>query len=45
VWVVTGTDDAGVEAAAGDFAARTLENRFAVAVEEGRAIALPERRG
>jgi len=42
VWVVTGTDRAGVRAAAGALDGRTLRARFAVAVAGGRAIALPE---
>ncbi|HYJ00157.1 MAG TPA: DUF4430 domain-containing protein [Thermoleophilaceae bacterium] len=36
VWLVTGVDDAGVEAAAGAFRARDLRNAFAVAVAVGR---------
>jgi hypothetical protein len=39
---VTGTDAAGVAAAAGAFTARALERRFAVAVVGGRPVALPE---
>jgi hypothetical protein len=35
VWVVTGTDAAGVEHAAGAFDQATLQNRFAVAVSNG----------
>jgi hypothetical protein len=42
VWAVTGTDAAGVEAAARAFNARALERRFAVAVVGGRTVALPE---
>jgi len=42
VWAVTGTDAAGVRAAAGAFRAQTLQNRFAVAVAGGRAVGLPE---
>jgi uncharacterized protein DUF4430 len=41
-WVVTGTDAAGVAAAARAFDERTLANRFAVAVSGGRPVALPE---
>lgn len=41
VWVVTGTDVAGVELAARAFNRRTLEDRFAVAVQAGGATALP----
>jgi hypothetical protein len=40
VWLVTGTDDAGVELAAHAFDRRSLENRFALALEPGGA-ALP----
>jgi uncharacterized protein DUF4430 len=41
VWVVTGTDDAGVELAARAFNRTTLADRFAVALAPGGAIALP----
>jgi hypothetical protein len=41
VWVVTGTDDAGVELAARAFSPTALEARFAVALRPGAAIALP----
>jgi hypothetical protein len=41
VWVVTGTDDYGVELAARAFDQATLDDRFAVALEPGGAIALP----
>jgi hypothetical protein len=41
VWVVTGTDDAGVELAARAFDRRTLADRFAVALSPGGATALP----
>ncbi len=41
VWVVTGTDDAGVALAARAFNTATLEDHFAVALEPGGAIALP----
>jgi hypothetical protein len=40
-WAVTGTDDAGVEAAARAFGDRALRHRFAVAVDGGRPVALP----
>jgi 3-polyprenyl-4-hydroxybenzoate decarboxylase len=43
VWVVTGTDPAGVEAAAGAFDQASLERRFAVVMSGGRAQALPAR--
>jgi Domain of unknown function (DUF4430) len=42
VWVVTGTDAAGVSAAAGAFQQDRLENRFALAVSPAGAYALPE---
>ena len=42
VWAVTGTDAAGVEAAARAFGERALEGRFAVAVADGGTVALPE---
>jgi len=40
-WVVTGTDDVGVAAAAAALRTELLTNRFAVAIEAGRAIPLP----
>jgi Domain of unknown function (DUF4430) len=40
VWLVTGTDDSGVELAARAFDQKTLENRFALALEPG-GVALP----
>jgi len=40
-WLVTGTNAAGVNAAAGAFDAATLRNRFAVAVVAGQALAVP----
>jgi Domain of unknown function (DUF4430) len=42
VWAVTGTDAAGVQAAAGAFDERALRDRFAVAVAGGRPLPLPE---
>jgi hypothetical protein len=42
VWTVTGTDEAGVEAAARSLTSRALGRRFAVAVVGGRRVALPE---
>lgn len=45
VWVVTGTDQAGVESAVQALDAGVLLNRFAVAIENGRAVALPEATG
>ena len=41
VWVVTGTDDAGVAAAAGSLDAGKLANRYALAVEGGRLYPAP----
>jgi hypothetical protein len=42
VWVVTGTDEAGVNRAAGAFGEATLRNRFALAIEpSGTARSLP----
>jgi uncharacterized protein DUF4430 len=40
-WFVTGTDDAGVDAAASAFEEGVLKNRFAVAVENGLSEPLP----
>ena len=40
-WVVTGTDQAGLQQAAAAFSAATLRRRFAVAVAGGTAIPLP----
>jgi hypothetical protein len=42
VWAVTGTDAEGVDAAANAFTERALGRRFAVAVADGRPVALPE---
>jgi hypothetical protein len=42
MWAVTGTDAAGVTAAAKAFTARALGRRFAVAVAGGQPVALPE---
>ena len=44
VWIVTGTDDAGIAAAATALDQGNLKNRFAVAVTDGRAVALPQDR-
>jgi hypothetical protein len=41
VWVVSGTDGAGVERAARAFDQSTLRDRFAVAVSAGGALAVP----
>jgi hypothetical protein len=40
-WVVTGTDAVGLAAAAAQLEESALRDRFAIAVEEGRAEALP----
>jgi hypothetical protein len=42
VWIVTGTDEAGIAAATSALDEGNLKNRFAVAVSAGRAVALPE---
>lgn len=41
VWLVTGTDAAGVELAARAFTRASLEHRFALALRPGATIALP----
>lgn len=41
VWVVTGTDDAGLRDAAAAFGVASLQGRFAVAIDGGEAVALP----
>jgi hypothetical protein len=41
VWVVTGTDDSGVEGAARAFDQATLDHRFAVAVSAGETLPVP----
>jgi hypothetical protein len=40
-WVVTGTDDVGVAAAAAQLQEESLRNHFAIAVEDGRPTPLP----
>ena len=45
VWVVTGTDEAGVELAAGAFDEATLAHRFALAVSATGAQPLPDASG
>ncbi|HET6506018.1 MAG TPA: DUF4430 domain-containing protein [Baekduia sp.] len=45
VWVVTGTDEAGVDAAAAALDEGALAGRFAVAVSGGKPIGLPYREG
>lgn len=42
VWVVSGTDAAGVSAAAGALRPATLRNRYAVVVDGTRALAAPQ---
>jgi Domain of unknown function (DUF4430) len=42
VWVVTGTDPAGMTIAARAFSTHTLEHRFAVAISSTGPISLPE---
>ena len=44
-WVVTGTDRAGLDAAARSFDERSLKNRFALAIRDDRGIDLPVRGG
>jgi hypothetical protein len=41
VWVITGTDDAGVDLAASHFDASTLDDHFAVAFSGSETLALP----
>jgi hypothetical protein len=41
VWVVTGTDEAGVKLAASALGSSRLGHRFAVAVLPGQTLALP----
>jgi hypothetical protein len=45
VWIVTGTDAAGVDAAAAALDEGALAGHFAVAVSDGKPIALPDRGG
>jgi hypothetical protein len=40
-WLITGTDPAGVSAAAAAFTPRTLRDRFALAVADGAQLPLP----
>jgi hypothetical protein len=40
-WIVTGTDDVGVAAAAAQLQEESLSNHFAIAVEDGRPTPLP----
>jgi hypothetical protein len=42
-WIVTGADESGVEAAAASLREDILENNFAVAIDQGRAVPLPVR--
>jgi hypothetical protein len=41
IWLITGTDPAGVSAAAGAFTPRSLRDRFALAVAGGTQLPLP----
>jgi hypothetical protein len=43
VWIVTGTDDAGIAAAADALDEGALNGHFAVAVSDGKPIGLPDR--
>jgi Domain of unknown function (DUF4430) len=40
-WIVTGTDDVGLAAAAAQLQTKALRDRFAIAVEDGRPTPLP----
>jgi hypothetical protein len=42
-WILTGTDEAGVQAAAASLREDILADRFAVAIDQGRGIPLPVR--
>jgi Domain of unknown function (DUF4430) len=42
-WIVTGTDQVGVDAAAAALTENVLDGRFAVAIDRGEALALPVR--
>jgi hypothetical protein len=42
-WVITGTDQAGVEAAAAALNEQDLRNHFAVAIDTGHVVSLPAR--
>jgi hypothetical protein len=42
-WIVTGTDGVGVAAAAGALTEDELDGRFAIAIDQGDALALPVR--
>jgi hypothetical protein len=44
LWVVTGTDEAGLAAAARAVGERSLADRFAIAVDRGAPVALPDAR-
>lgn len=45
LWVVTGTDEAGLRAAVGAFNEADLDRAFALVVTEGATIPVPENRG
>jgi hypothetical protein len=42
LWVITGTNVAGVDRAADGLDSATLENHFAVAIGPGGPVALPQ---
>ena len=42
-WIVTGTDQVGVDAAAAAMTENVLDGRLAVAIDQGEALALPVR--
>lgn len=44
-WLVTGTDDAGVQSAIGALDESALEGKYALAISEDRGVPLPEREG
>ncbi len=44
-WLVTGTDDAGVESAIAALDESALEAKYALAISEDRGVPLPEREG
>jgi hypothetical protein len=44
LWVVTGTDEAGVQSAAAAIGPDALRRRFAVAIDRGRPVPLPDER-
>jgi hypothetical protein len=44
-WIVTATDQRGLDLAANGFDAATLHNRFAVALTPGGALSVPQAGG